>query len=141
MAHMQAVYYRDPGGREPVSDFIDELTPVAAQVAVDNQIDRLTSSSTPTRRYLFPTPARSRASCASCVATTAADCSGFSIVVRTGCSFCYTSSRRRPDRSPRRTRRSPESGGTTSGAGWTRSLGVPREQPDTTPHEPGLGIC
>ena len=41
MARMQAVYYRDPGGREPVSDFIDDLKPVAAQVAVDNQIDRL----------------------------------------------------------------------------------------------------
>jgi phage-related protein len=41
MARMQAVYYRNAEGREPVSDFIDALKPVAAQVAVDNQIDRL----------------------------------------------------------------------------------------------------
>lgn len=38
---MQAVYYRDPSGNEPVSEFIDLLTPVSAQVAVDNQVDRL----------------------------------------------------------------------------------------------------
>jgi hypothetical protein len=41
MARMQAVHYRDSRGREPVSDFIDDVKPVAAQVAVDNQIDRL----------------------------------------------------------------------------------------------------
>jgi phage-related protein len=41
MARMQAVYYRDAEGREQVSEFIDALKPVAAQVAVDNQIDRL----------------------------------------------------------------------------------------------------
>lgn len=41
VATMQAVYYRDPDGKEPVSDFIDLLPSVAAQVAVDNQIDRL----------------------------------------------------------------------------------------------------
>lgn len=41
MGRMQAVYYRDTHGNEPVSDFIDNLVPAAAQVAVDNQIDRL----------------------------------------------------------------------------------------------------
>lgn len=41
MAKMQAIYYRDAQGGEPVSDFIDGLSPVAAQVVVDNQIDRL----------------------------------------------------------------------------------------------------
>ena len=38
---MHAVYYRDSGGCEPVSDFIDGLIPIEAQVIVDNQIDRL----------------------------------------------------------------------------------------------------
>jgi phage-related protein len=41
MTKMQAVYYRDAQGKQPVSDFIDTLTPIAVQVAVDNQIDRL----------------------------------------------------------------------------------------------------
>jgi putative component of toxin-antitoxin plasmid stabilization module len=41
MAKMQAVYYRDAQGRQPVSDFIETLSPIAVQVAVDNQIDRL----------------------------------------------------------------------------------------------------
>jgi phage-related protein len=41
MATMQAVYYRDSDGNEPVDDFIDQLQPEAAQVAIDNQIDRL----------------------------------------------------------------------------------------------------
>ena len=41
MGKMQAVYYRDGQGKQPVSDFIDGLSPVAAQVVVDNQIDRL----------------------------------------------------------------------------------------------------
>lgn len=38
VAGMQAVYYRDQHGREPVSDFIDGL-PAVIQVSVDNQID------------------------------------------------------------------------------------------------------
>jgi phage-related protein len=41
MAKMQAVFYRDARGNQPVSDFIDRLNPVSVQVAVDNQIDRL----------------------------------------------------------------------------------------------------
>ena len=40
MPNFQAVYYRDPDGVEPVSDFIDGLN-VKHQVALDNQIDRL----------------------------------------------------------------------------------------------------
>lgn len=41
MAKMQAVYYRDAQGTQPVSDFIETLSPIAVKVAVDNQIDRL----------------------------------------------------------------------------------------------------
>jgi phage-related protein len=41
MAMMHAVYYRDPGGNEPVDDFIEQLQPEQARVAIDNQIDRL----------------------------------------------------------------------------------------------------
>src|SRR5437764_5742423 len=37
---MQAVYYRDRHGREPVSDFIDVL-PAEVQASLDNQIGRL----------------------------------------------------------------------------------------------------
>ena len=40
VARMQAVYYRDRHGREPVCDFIDVL-PAAVQASLDNQIDRL----------------------------------------------------------------------------------------------------
>jgi phage-related protein len=40
MTNLQAVYYRDAGGTEPVSDFIDGLHP-DRQVVLDNQIDRL----------------------------------------------------------------------------------------------------
>ena len=41
MATMQAVYYRDQAGSEPVYDFIEQLQPDEAQVAIDNQISRL----------------------------------------------------------------------------------------------------
>jgi phage-related protein len=41
MTKMQAIYDRDAQGKQPVSDFLDSLSPVAAQVVVDNQIDRL----------------------------------------------------------------------------------------------------
>jgi phage-related protein len=37
---MQAVYYRDQNGHEPVNDFINDL-PDEVQVTLDNQIDRL----------------------------------------------------------------------------------------------------
>jgi phage-related protein len=37
---MQAVYYRDVTGAQPVDDFIDAL-PIKHQVVVDNAIDRL----------------------------------------------------------------------------------------------------
>jgi phage-related protein len=51
---MQAVYYRDPDGNEPVSEFIDLLTPVAAQVVVDNQVDRLNMLRTSDPPLPFP---------------------------------------------------------------------------------------
>jgi phage-related protein len=54
MARMQAVYYRDAQGREPVSEFIDALKPMAAQVAVDNQIDRLNMLEHSDPPLLFP---------------------------------------------------------------------------------------
>ena len=37
---MQAVFYRDRGGEEPVASFLDQL-PLRQQVVLDNQIDRL----------------------------------------------------------------------------------------------------
>lgn len=37
---MQAVYYRDAGGAQPVESFLDKL-PMREQVVLDNQIDRL----------------------------------------------------------------------------------------------------
>jgi phage-related protein len=40
---MQAVFYRAPDGSEPVDEFIEGLS-IPAQVAVDNQIDRLNMS-------------------------------------------------------------------------------------------------
>lgn len=40
MSNFQAVYYRDPDGEEPVSDFIDQLDD-DRQVVLNNQIDRL----------------------------------------------------------------------------------------------------
>jgi len=35
---MRAVYYRDPSGREPVNDFVDDLRP-AQQEAIDRKIE------------------------------------------------------------------------------------------------------
>jgi phage-related protein len=40
VSHLQAVYYRDPDGVEPVRRFVDALDD-EAQAAIDNQIDRL----------------------------------------------------------------------------------------------------
>jgi phage-related protein len=40
VGHLQAVYYRDPAGFEPVRDFVDAL-PEQIQAAVENQIARL----------------------------------------------------------------------------------------------------
>jgi hypothetical protein len=40
MSGMQAVYYRDATGAEPVDDFIEQLPP-RVQAALDVQIDRL----------------------------------------------------------------------------------------------------
>lgn len=40
MAITQAVYYRDAGGAEPVSEFLDDLAPEVA-ATLDLQIDRL----------------------------------------------------------------------------------------------------
>lgn len=40
MTNYQAVYYRDRGGHEPVSAFIDALDE-GEQAALDNQVDRL----------------------------------------------------------------------------------------------------
>jgi len=50
---LQAVYYRDAAGREPVNEFIDGL-PVEAQVAIDNQIGWLNMQSASDPPLPFP---------------------------------------------------------------------------------------
>jgi len=40
VSYLQAVYYRDPNGVEPVREFVDALDE-DEQAAIDNQIDRL----------------------------------------------------------------------------------------------------
>jgi hypothetical protein len=77
MGSLQAVYYRTTGGQEPVRSFIDELD-VETQAALDNQIDRLNLSSDEIPHYRSPTARRSRASYASCAATTAEATTAFS---------------------------------------------------------------
>ena len=53
MANLQAVYYRESDGSEPVDDFISRLN-TKRQVVLDNQIDRL-NMLTPKRPHLpFP---------------------------------------------------------------------------------------
>jgi phage-related protein len=53
VGNLQAVYYRAPGGSEPVSDFIDRLS-VKRQVALDNQIDRLNTLTSNDPHLPFP---------------------------------------------------------------------------------------
>ena len=50
---MQAVYYRAPDGSEPVDDFIEALD-VKRQVALDNQIERLTMLTASNPHLPFP---------------------------------------------------------------------------------------
>jgi phage-related protein len=54
MTTMHAVYYRGGKGNEPVDDFIDQLRPEEAQVAIDNQIDRLNMLRTTDPPLPFP---------------------------------------------------------------------------------------
>jgi phage-related protein len=51
--HLQAVYYRDPAGFEPVRDFVDAL-PEQIQAAVENQIARLNLLSDEVPHLPFP---------------------------------------------------------------------------------------
>lgn len=53
MTNLQAVYYRDAQGREPVRDFVDALDD-EEQVAVLNQIDRLNLLSDELPHLPFP---------------------------------------------------------------------------------------
>ena len=53
MTHLQAVYYRDRDGHEPVRAFIDALAD-DEQVALDNQIDRLNLLSDQVPHLPFP---------------------------------------------------------------------------------------
>jgi phage-related protein len=53
LSNFQAVYYRDPRGREPVREFIDALDD-QLQAAVDNQIDRLNLLSDEVPHLPFP---------------------------------------------------------------------------------------
>lgn len=41
MRLMDAVYYRDRDGAQPVRDFVQTLQPLVARVVIENQIDRL----------------------------------------------------------------------------------------------------
>jgi phage-related protein len=51
---LQAVFYREPGGSEPVDDFIESLREPAKQATIDNQVERL-NLLTPTNPHLpFP---------------------------------------------------------------------------------------
>lgn len=53
LSNFQAVYYRDPAGREPVREFIDALDE-DAQAAIDSQIDRLNLLSDELPHLPFP---------------------------------------------------------------------------------------
>lgn len=53
MSRLQAVYYRDAQGREPAREFIDALS-VEAQVAIENQVDRLNLLSDKIPHLPFP---------------------------------------------------------------------------------------
>jgi len=53
VANLQAVYYRQADGSEPVNDFIDGLGP-KRQAAIDNQIDRLNMLSSSNPHLPFP---------------------------------------------------------------------------------------
>jgi phage-related protein len=53
MGALQAVYYRAADGREPVRTFIDKLG-VEAQVAIDNQVNRLNLLSDEIPHLPFP---------------------------------------------------------------------------------------
>lgn len=50
---MQAVFYRASDGSEPVDEFIDQLA-IPAQVALDNQIDRLNQLTASSPHLPFP---------------------------------------------------------------------------------------
>lgn len=53
LGNLQAVFYRDSDGAEPVSDFIDRLEE-HVQVSIDAQIDRLNLLSDTVPRLPFP---------------------------------------------------------------------------------------
>jgi phage-related protein len=53
VGHLQAVYYRDADGVEPVRKFVDALDQ-AEQAAIDNQIDRLNLLSDQVPHLPFP---------------------------------------------------------------------------------------
>jgi phage-related protein len=53
MGALQTVYYRTADGRQPVKDFIDALD-TEAQVAIDNQVDRLNLLSDDIPHLPFP---------------------------------------------------------------------------------------
>jgi hypothetical protein len=132
MARMQAVYYRDAQGREPVSEFIDALKPMAAQVAVDNRIDRLNVLEHSDPPLAFPHTSQVEGELRELRCHYGRRLFRSSTAGQSGCSCSCTSSRRRPVRSPGRTKPSPVIGGRTSAAGWTNGPDVRRVQQDTT---------
>ena len=71
MPRLQAVFYRAPGGSEPVEDFIESMGDPAKQAAIDNQVDRL-NLLTPSNPHLpFPHSSEVRCDSGNSAATTA----------------------------------------------------------------------
>ena len=92
MAMMHAVYYRDPGGNEPVDDFIEQLQPEQARVVIDNQIDRLNMLRTNDPPLPFPHSSQIAGELGNSAAITVVASSESSTAVRTtSSSFCTPS--------------------------------------------------
>jgi hypothetical protein len=53
LSHLQAVYYREPNGAEPVREFVEALDD-EEQAVIDNQIDRLNLLSDQMPHLPFP---------------------------------------------------------------------------------------
>jgi hypothetical protein len=126
---IQAVFYRDANGREPVDIFLEELLkaqPLAA-AKIDDAIEEHLNGRQPDEPPPeFRLPRRSTESYASC---------GFGLrALATGCSIsdlatwlsCSTPSRRTQALCRRVTVRRPRGAWPTFGRGWTRSVVVLR---------------
>ena len=130
-AAMQAVYYRNTSGHEPVNDFIDALA-VDVQEEIDYTIcllNRLTATDPPLRSRSVH---RSRANSANSAVTTDAGCSASSIAGRSISSSLSTRSRSgRPRFRPGKSQ-PPRRAGQISRQEWTRCPGSLPVRPATT---------